>query len=224
MSRSALKYMFLIGTVLFLGAAVLHASPLEKRSRIGLRLGFWGQGGEQSVTTQIGVHGVETTAKSGALLIALNYRRWLQENLSVNFNFSALAGEVSSRVESSGVSTHTVGVFSLMVGMRYYLPESTFDTSMRPYLAASVGPYIASEAKTEVGSQIIVESQTLTSFGTNLGGGLDFELSRYFMADVYVGYNLMMDFSEPVGGRDNYSGPELSVGISYLFGKGARSQ
>ena len=219
MSRIVSKYMLLVGAVLFLGAAVLHAGPLEKRSRIELRVGFWSQGGEQRTTTQVGVHGVETTTKSGNGMVAMSYGRWLQENLSVHFTFSASAGEVSTRVGSSGVSTRNIGVYSLLLGVRYYLPESSFDTSMRPYLTASLGPFVARESKTEVGSQIIVESQTLTSFGTNLGGGMDFVISRNFMCGVNVGYNLMTDFSEPVGGRDNYSGPEFSVGISYLFGK-----
>ena len=216
------KCMLFVGAVFFLGVVVLHAGPLEKRSRVELRVGFWSQGGEQRTTTQVGVHGVETTTNSGNGMIAMSYGRWLQENLSVHFTLLASAGEVSTRVGSSGVSTHTMGVYSLLLGVRYYLPESSFDTSLRPYLTTSVGPYVAREAKTEVGSQIIVESQTLTSFGTNLGGGLDFVISRNFMGGVNVGYNLMTDFSEPVGGRDNYSGPEFSIGISYLFGKGVQ--
>lgn len=222
MSRIVSKYMLLVGAILFLGAVALHAGSLEKRSRVELRLGFWSQGGKQRTTTQVGVHGVETTTNGGSGMIAMSYGRWLQENLSVHFTFAASAGEVSTRVGSSGVSTRNVGVYSLLLGVRYYLPASSFDTSLRPYLTASVGPYVADEAKTEVDSQIVVESQTLTSFGSNLGGGMDFVIGRNFLCGVNVGYNLMTDFSEIVGGKDNYSGPEFSVGISYIFGKGVQ--
>jgi len=222
MSRIVLKLTVLSGTVLVLWSGLAHSRPLEKRSRIELRLGFWGQGEERRETTQAGQYGVETTAKSGDVLIALSYGRWLQENLSLNLTLSALAGEASSRVGSLGVSTHSVSVLSVLLGVRYYLPESTFKTPFRPYLAASVGPYIGAEAKNEVGSQIISESQTLGSFGGNLGAGLDVEFGQHFMAGVNVGYNLMMDFSESIGGRDNYSGPECSIGISYLLGRGVQ--
>ncbi len=35
-----------------------------------------------------------------------------------------------------------------------------------------------------------------------------------------VGYNLMSDFDEAVGGSRNDSGPEFSLGFGYVFGGG----
>ena len=222
MSRIASRSTILLCIVLLVWSAAVHASGLEKRSRIELRIGLWSQVGETQETTQVGLYGVETTAKSGGTLGALTYAYWVQENLAVNFTLALLAVEASSRVGPLGVSQHAVSVFPVLLGVRYYLPKSTFKTSFRPYLAAGIGPYIGFEAKNEVGLQVVQDSRTMTSFGGYLGGGLDIQLGRYLMVGANVGYNLMMDFSESLGGRDNYNGPEFGVGVSLLFGKGVQ--
>jgi len=85
----------------------------------------------------------------------------------------------------------------------------------------AVGPFVGQQEKTEEGVfGVIVESRSLTVFGGQVGAGVDFILSRHFMLGVGLGYNLMADFDEPIGGSKNYSGPEFSVGLSFLFGKG----
>ena len=73
-----------------------------------------------------------------------------------------------------------------------------------------------------VGTQVVVETGVETAFGGRLGGGTDVLLGRHFMVNASAGYNLVSDFSEPVGGRDNYSGFEMRVGVSWSFGWGRR--
>ena len=63
----------------------------------------------------------------------------------------------------------------------------------------------------------------MTVFGGQLGGGLDVQMGRHFMVGIQGGFNLMNDFSEPLAGRKNYSGLELSIGASWLFGKGVKA-
>ena len=38
------------------------------------------------------------------------------------------------------------------------------------------------------------------------------------MLGVRGAYDLMADFDEPLGGRDNYNGAEFRIGISWVFG------
>lgn len=82
----------------------------------------------------------------------------------------------------------------------------------------TVGPFIGYEEKTEVFTTVSVESNTKTAIGTRLGTGIDIQLSRLFMIDMYTGYSLMTDFSAPIGGKINYSSGEFSIGVSFLFG------
>ena len=37
-----------------------------------------------------------------------------------------------------------------------------------------------------------------------------------------VGFNFQTDFSSPVSGRDNYSGVEAGISLSFLLGKGTQ--
>ena len=63
-------------------------------------------------------------------------------------------------------------------------------------------------------------SHTQATTGGHLGGGIDFHASRSFSIGVNGGYNWMVDFSQPVGVRDNYSGPEIGFTLGFLFGQG----
>ena len=48
-------------------------------------------------------------------------------------------------------------------------------------------------------------------------------MGRHFMVGIQGGFNLMSDFNEPLAGRKNFSGFELSIGASWLFGKGVKA-
>jgi opacity protein-like surface antigen len=78
----------------------------------------------------------------------------------------------------------------------------------------AAGPFIGSEVNNTILSQ---ESRTETAFGGRLGAGIDFFLSDHFKAGANAGYNMMSDFSAPVGARSNYSGADFSCGIGYIF-------
>jgi hypothetical protein len=45
-------------------------------------------------------------------------------------------------------------------------------------------------------------------------------VARSFSLGVNVGYNAMVNFSEPVGLRDNFNGLQVGIGVGWLFGKG----
>jgi hypothetical protein len=111
----------------------------------------------------------------------------------------------------SGVGSGVSGVFSLTPAVRYYLSKSALATALNPYLKVGVGPYF--------GSQVGPGVKTLTAFGASFGGGLDLRLSRGFFLYVDGGYHALTDFSSPIGGRKNYSGAEMSVGLAWQFGK-----
>ena len=50
-------------------------------------------------------------------------------------------------------------------------------------------------------------------------GGIDFAIGRYLMLGASAGYHLIANFAEPIRGRKNFSGPELSISLSLLWGK-----
>lgn len=204
-------------------ALVSSAGPLEKRHGFGLRLGMWNQ--VTNNRTEVGIGGVTTSTEASGFFGGLFYDHWLQENLALNITVGGILADFETRTGIPGVSTETAFVAPILLGVKYYFPGSTLNSSVRPMVKVAVGPFIGQQERTEEGVYgVIVESRSESAFGGQVGAGVDFILSRYFMLGVTLGYNLMTDFDEPIGGSKNYSGPEFSVGLSLLLGKGVASQ
>ena len=68
-------------------------------------------------------------------------------------------------------------------------------------------------------SGIVQEGRIQASLGAYIGGGVDFAIGRYLMLGASAGYHLIANFAEPIKGRRNFSGPELSFSLSLLWGK-----
>lgn len=68
-------------------------------------------------------------------------------------------------------------------------------------------------------SGIVQEGRIQASLGAYIGGGVDFAIGRYLMLGASAGYHLIENFAEPIRGRKNFGGPELSFSLSLLWGK-----
>lgn len=224
MSKITLASVKLCLGLLLPWSVALYAGDLEKHSRLALTLGRWQQGEESRQFNQVGPYLIQTTAPKGSTLGALSYAYWMKENFAFNFTLALISFKARSQVEFAGASSarfiglsrHTVRIFPMLFGIRYYLPAWSL---FRPYLAGSVGPYFAAEGRHEIEGQVIQDSRTMTALGSHCGGGLAIQLSRRFMIGANAGYNFLTGYSRSLSGRDNYSGQELSVGMSLLFGK-----
>ncbi len=210
--RSVVSLMALIAVASVSAAA----QSLEKRHQIGLRFGVWNQLTE--VRTEVGSGGVSTTVGGTGVLGGVAYGHWLKEHLALQISVSGMAARLHTEVGGSGVSTEIAVVAPLLFGMKYYFPRSTYGSSIRPFAAAGIGAMIGNQLETQSGTVVTVVARTETAVGGELGGGVDFLLSRHFLASLALGFNLMTDFSEPIGGSKNYSGPQVTLGVSFVFG------
>ena len=91
---------------------------------------------------------------------------------------------------------------------------------LKPFISAGLGPVIGSSSGSYVGRTISAGNVTRATLGGHAGGGLDVQLVRSFSIGWDLGYNAMLNFSEPVGLRDNFNGIRLALGFGWLFGKG----
>jgi hypothetical protein len=198
-------------TALVCLCAFAQDSPVKGRSSIELNFGLWAG---PSVSNSTGLNSFRAEAKAGAFVGGLVLTHWVQEYLSVTVSGGLLAGKASSSVNLMSVSQHVSSVVPVLLGVRYYALGSTADGNVRPYLSAAVGPYIGSEVNNTILSQ---ESRSESAFGGRLGAGIDFFLGDHFKVGANAGYNVMGDFSAPVGARSNYSGADFSCGIGYIF-------
>ena len=198
----------------------VHAQErLNGRSRLELKVGYAGiAAGGTDYRTSVGMSGVDVSYGGSGFMGGLSFSHWLQEDLSV---FVAMTGiGVSSDVESgwTGVSTSTVSIGQLHMGMRYFLSGKNPHSSVRPYLALSAGPVMGTQSETRVDYEVVVTSHTESAVGARLSSGMDILASRKFSFGAEVGYNLMSDFSGDIGGTRNYSGPEFALNFGWLFG------
>lgn len=191
---------------------------LAQRSGLGFRIGGM-SAGPKSASSESGI--VTTQVASWGVLVGFGYSRWFDENLAVGIDLSVLGTEVSSDVGSS-VSTQVVSLVSIVPAVRFYPSLSPQHSPIRPYVSGGVGTYIGSVEESTVGFQVETRVETMGAFLAQFGAGVDFQLGRRILLDLHGAYNLATDFREPLGGRENYSGFEYTIGLSWLFGKGVQ--
>ena len=205
-------------SVLIVLSGIAGAQSLEKRHQIGLRIGIWNQ--TTDTRTETGLGSVTTSVGANGGMGSVFYGHWLQENLGLDISVGGMLADVESTAGITGVTSETAVIGRILLGVKYYFLKSTYNSSVRPFGHASLGLFNGSQTRSEVGLTLVTETRNETAFGGQLGGGVDFILSRHFMLGLVLGYNLQTDFKEPIGGSKNYSGPEFGLGLSLLLGKG----
>ena len=152
----------------------------------------------------------------------LQYTRYLREDLAADVRVSAVGAESGVIIGPRGVFAGDAVIKASPLGLRWNpLKGDHRSQSVKPYLAAGFGPVFgASDGSFSTAGSDFAGSRTQATVGGHIGAGVDFHVARAFSVGVNAGYNWMVDFAEPVGSRDNYSGPELGLSFGWLFGKG----
>lgn len=192
---------------------------LEGRHRIELRMGYWEPGHQEIEPMPLDFTGEMTRVEN--LLGSLSYAYWTHDQLATDITVSGLLVEATSIDGVWGGSESAVVLSTVTFGLRLY-PISSAHTPVRPYLSGGIGPYIGTQSRREVNGRMVESVRTLGSIGGYLGGGIDVQMGRHMMAGVSVGYHMMNEFSEPIGGEREYNGYQLSAGLSVLLGSGSQ--
>lgn len=220
--KKGISIILVFGLILMLanGSA---AESLAKRHQIELKMGIWNQmtGSRTEVRTG-GIGPVSTSVKSSGFLGGISYGHWLSEDFAITLGVSALMAEVDVETGIAGTTTKIATVTPFLFGVKYYFPKSSYATAIRPYGRLAVGSYLGYQQETRENYSVVVESRSESAIGGQVGAGIDFILGRRVMTGLAFNYNLMNDFTVPVGGSRNYGGPELSFGLGILLGGGAR--
>ena len=190
------------------GSVDVPRYAVEGRHRLELRLGMWRTSQNPSRSPFVGTDDV-----SGGL----RYTRYLKENLAITFAVEGLESQVSDG------SVSTVAVFPLAVRWNP-LSFGRQNDGIKPFLSAGVGPVIGESVTGYSSSYYGGSAHTSATVGTYLRAGADFHFARSFAIGADAGYNWLADFDRPVGGRKNYSGFSMSLGIGWLFGSGMASR
>jgi len=200
---------FSICILLFIGLSTnqVYAEIVDKRHSIDLKLAYWNNAkSEASVKS----NGFTVEADTGGLSgkIAYNYR------INDKFALNVSAGVLQSKASVTGLSVESSSVIPVLLGAKYYLTKSSNDSPIKPYLLGAPGFLIGTESSV---AQISVNAHTEAAFMIYVGAGVDFILGSLVKLTADVGYDLATDFSESIAGRENYSGPEFSIGLGFMF-------
>ncbi len=167
----------------------------------------------------------EANVDPWSVLSGLTLGYWITEDFSVNLSYSALGSEVANITGPPSVDSRLsrvdISLASVQLGVGRHFDLPYLSPLMRAQVTTSVGSFIGHVDGETVGDEAPLGwKRTMRSVGGQVGAGIDLQISRHIMLGARGGYNLMADFEEPLGGRDNYSGAEFSLGLSWLIGGG----
>jgi len=213
-----LKCLLIAALAILLLSSTLYSRDFKGRWRIELKAGYWGQTSNDYTT--VTPSGINVDVPGNSILSGLALSHWVSDDLAFVISTGYAAASIETHVSILEVNTHYVSIIPLLLGARYYLDFFSDESHYNPYLAASVGTFVASEVGTQVGTTVVSVARNLSTFGGHVGAGLDMDIGKNLIFGVSTGYNFMRDYSERIGSRDNYSGPEFAFSISYIFGRG----
>ena len=183
------------------------------RHRIDIRTGMWRKG-DNAVTTTTGVVGLDAVGGFG-------YTHFIREDLALAVSLDSFGVDFGTSVGANGAAAGNVGGFSLNAGIRWNPFKGDHRTqAFKPFVAVGLGPVVGMSSGEFVGRTISSGKAARPTLGAFVGGGFDVFVHRSVAIGVTAGYNVMQNFSEPVGLRDNFNGPQVGISLGWLFGKG----
>ena len=215
----------LIFTFVFLFSCVILAQPSfndnsgdssEPRSKnnIEIRLGLLSK---FTSANDINFGSITSKYENKGLLGAVSYSRWLKNNLALTVYSGILNADAQTRINAGTVNTESAAVILLLFGIKYEPIDLNSSNKVRPYITVLAGPLFGYASNVFINSGVGVQSVSENAFVGFLGVGVDFTLSKLFMAGIRGGYYLASDFDNRIGFEKNYSSPEFSVSFGLLF-------
>ena len=204
-----MKTIILLCTLVFvISNQVFSDTPDKPKNQhsIGIKFSFLKNAKSE---VEVGIFG-DVKASNEGLGGKITYNYLLDDEFAINVS----AGLLSSSVTVSATETSTSSIIPIMLGVKYFLISYSNEKPVKPYLTGASGLLIGSETETSITT---ISASTETALNLYIGAGADFVLGSLVKLNVNAGYNLASDFSEPIGSRKNFSGPEFSFGVGLMF-------
>jgi len=175
---------------------------MDGRTRVELFGGFT----DSFVHVESGSTSVEVGGGQGGM----GFVHWIGEDVALEFQTIATdISVVTVEATPAWETSETTGSLGFLFGARYYFPKPSFGGSFRPYVAGSLGPF--SEYYVFTGVDHTEVRSDDTHLGGQLGGGVDFQLSRLFSLGVKAEVTLRDGYDPSFG---------MTFGLGFAWGKG----
>jgi hypothetical protein len=157
------------------------------------------------------------------LLGGLQYTHYFTEHTSMFVGIETIGSEAGSGTSFNLQNSFsgTAEVLAIPIGVRWNpIRTSKPPEAVKPYVSVAVVPAIGEVVGGFVnGNTEISGIYTEGTVGGQVGGGVDFHVSRKISIGLGAGYTWMAKFDQPIGSLRDFSGPEVSVSFGLLFGK-----
>jgi hypothetical protein len=219
---------FIVGTIVFilLGCTLLGsifcnlslATDLSSYKMVAIRVGFWSALEAKHIDPEPGEDILtKVTTPYGEIHFSLGLNQGFAIGISTG---SCYRGETRYS-DPDGYYWKRVTVYPLTTELKYYPLHRAAKYKWQPYLDGGGGLVSGTEILRfgeYSGPLLLLGSSTDTylTFGWHVGGGMDYVLSKSFAVGLDFKYRGVR-FGDEVGGMKNYSGPEATLGISYIF-------
>ena len=143
----------------------------------------------------------------------------MDRHWEVTLSWGALTSDVDEDLVTAADSPRTlrqVKLTSVLLGGRWF-PLQT--NRWRPFAGLAVGSFKGVEKGVVFGGKE-KWSKSSNALGSQLGGGVDLDLTAHVTVGTQLSYNWMARFKEQVGGRRDYRGAEFRVAAGWRFGSG----
>jgi outer membrane protein W len=184
----------------------------------GIRMGFW------SALDAKNIHSspyyevlTKVTAPYGEFFISNGLKKRFAFEFSVG---SYYRGETRYN-DSLGYYWKRVTIYPVSAVTKYYPLSSPSNNPWQPYLDAGIS-FVSGVENLRLGEyagQLTLVgdyTDTYLTLGWFSGVGMDFVLNRLFVLGLDFKYR-WVNFGKQVGGLKDYSGPEVTLGLSYIL-------
>jgi hypothetical protein len=212
--------------ILLLGCALLGtvlcdfslATDLSSYKMVVIRAGFWSALEARHVDPKPGEDILtKVTTPYGEIHFSLG----LKKGFAVGFSTGSCYRGETRYSDPDGYYWKRVSIYPFTTELKYYPLHRVKKSRWQPYLDGGAGLISGTEILRfgEYSGPLLLlgsSSDTYLTFGWHVGGGMDYVLSKSFAVGLDFKYR-GVNFGDEIGGMKNYSGPEATLGISYIF-------
>jgi hypothetical protein len=186
------------------------AEDLSSVHMFGIRMGFWNAVKAKDIQAPAG-HEVlsKVTAPYGEFSICTG----LKKGFALEFSLGSYYRGETRFNDPDGYYWKRVTLYPISAELKFYPLSSIKKSRWQPYTDAGFG-FVSGIENLRSGGYS--GTNTYLTFGWHAGGGIEFILSRLFVIGADFKYR-GVNFNKEVGGLKDYSGPEATLGLSYIL-------
>ncbi|MFH1336145.1 MAG: outer membrane beta-barrel protein [Candidatus Zixiibacteriota bacterium] len=194
-----------------------QARDISSIQMMGVRMGFWSAVKAQDITNPPDQEiTTKVTAPYGEIFISSG----LKKGFALEFSLGSCYRGETRYSDSYGYYWKRVTIYPVSGGIKFYPLSSVQKSKLQPYADLGVA-FVSGIEDIRLGiysgPYLLVDEgiNTYTTFGWHAGLGVDFPLNRFWAVGVDFKYR-GVNFNDEVGGLKNFSGPQVTLGVSYL--------